>query len=356
MAIANLTWDVDAVTLAALVVAGYDEWVVERSATIPPPPPAVWSEISHATTRPPLVEAVLRYVYTDAAATVAALTGLPDASYRAKPRKSSDGSFGTPVAATARRRGYITAQDVWDEGYVNPPWTPARVWRGIDRATSTIDSICRQWFEPRYAQFSIDGNGLDQMWLDLPVCAIHRVLQDDVIVDLTDVTVYNRHLTRGQLNPDDRNNPRIGYSLDFPVGYRGRLSRIYADAALFGSGRQNVVLKGVFGFTELGAGDFAAETEDGSQIPISYGVTPPEIARAALLLALTYMLPAADQQEAMMANRVTRVQTRDQSISFSDMASGTSSNGDASYGLTGNLEVDNILMRYAGPLRMGAAG
>jgi hypothetical protein len=352
VAIANLSWDVDATTLAALITAGYDEWVVERIATIGPPP--TWAEISHATTRPPLTEAVLRYLYSDASAPVDATTGLPNSSYRAVPRRASDGLLGTPVTASAKRRGYVTAQDVWDEGYANPPWTAAKVWRGIDRATATIDAICRQWFEPRYHQAAHDGNDHDQMWLDIPICALHRIEQDAVIVDLTDVSVYNRHLTRGQLNPDDRNNPRIAYSLDFPIGYRGRASRLYADAALFGSGRMNVVLKGVFGFTELGAGDFAAETEEGSQIPVSYGRTPADIARAALLLTLTYMLPAADQQEAVLSNRITRIKTRDQEIAFSDMASGGST--EASFGLTGNLEVDNILMRYAGPLRMGAAG
>jgi hypothetical protein len=350
-------WEVDAVTLNALIAAGFDAWKVERAPASPvpppPPPPPTYAEISHATTRPPLVDAVLRYLYTDATAPVSLLE-VPSGLYRAVPVRTSDGLLGTPVAATATRRGYITPDDIWAEGYANPPWTPAKVWRGIDRATATIDSICRQWFEPRYAQFSYDGNDLDQMWLDLPICAIHRVEQDAVIVDASDISVYNRHLTRGQLNPDDRNNPRIGYSLDLPIGYRGRVSRLYADAALFGSGRMNVVLKGVFGFTELGPGDFAAETEEGSQVPVSYGRTPAEIVRAALLLTLTYMLPASDQQQAVFNNRITRIKTRDQEIAFSDMAAGGGT--DASFGLTGNLEVDNILMRYAGPLRMGAAG
>ncbi|MEN6368462.1 MAG: hypothetical protein ABFD77_02050, partial [Thermotogota bacterium] len=141
--------------------------------------------------------------------------------------------------------------------------------------------------------------------------------------------------------------------LDFPVGYRGRLSRIFADAAIFGTGRANVILKGVFGYTELGPGDIAAETEEASQVPVSYGQTPAEIKRAALLLSLTYMLPAADQQEAYLQGRVTRIKTRDQEISFSDLAS-SGGGTDATYGLTGNLEVDNILMRYCAPLRMGA--
>lgn len=353
MAIANLQWEVDAVTLDALVVAGFDAWKVERAPGAPPPP--VYAEISYATTRPPLTEAVLRYLYTDAAAPVDAQEA-PSALYRATPVRTSDGVLGASVAATATRRGYIQPADVWAEGYVNPPWTPAKVWKGIDRATAVIDALCRQWFEPRYVQFSRDGNDHDQMWLDVPVCALHRIEQDAVIVDLTDVSVYNRHLTRGQLHPDDRNNPKIAYSLDFPVGYRGRRSLLYADAALFGSGRMNVVLKGIFGFTELGPGDFAAETEEGSQVPVSYGRTPAEIVRAALLLTLTYMLPAASQQEALLNNRITRIKTRDQEISFSDMASGAGGGSDATYGLTGNLEVDNILMRYAGPLRMGAAG
>jgi len=353
VAIANLTWEVDAVTLSALIVSGFDAWKVERAPGIPPPPPPpTYAEISYATTRPPLTANVLRCLYTDGAAPVDALEALTGL-YQATPVRTSDGLLGTPVAATATRRGYLQPSDVLAEGYANPPWTPAKVWRGIDRATATIDAICRQWFEPRFTQFVFDGTDHDQLWLEIPVCAVHAILQDDVAVDLDDIEVYNRHLTRGQLNPDDRANPKVTYAVDYPPGYRGRRSRIYADSALFGAGRKNVTLKGIFGFTELGAGDFAAETAVNSQVPISYGQTPAEIKRAALLLTLTYMLPAGEQQQAVLNNRITQIKTRDQSISFADMASGGGT--DASFGLTGNLEVDNILMRYGGPLRMGSA-
>lgn len=343
-AIANLTWQVDETTLAGLVAAGYDAWKVERD------PGTGFAEISFATTRPPLASDVLRYVYSDGAAPTDA-NGDPDADYRATPYRTSDGATGTPVVADAVRRGYITPQDIWDEGYVNPPWTPAKLWRGIDRATAAIDSICRQWFEARYAQFVFDGTDHDQLWLDIPVCALHAVLQDDVTVERSDLEVYNRHLTRGQLNPDDRANPKVTYALDFPAGYRGRRRRIYADSALFGCGRKNVTLKGVFGYTELGAGDYAAETAASSQVPVSYGQTPADIRRAALLLTLTYMMPAEDQEEASLQSRITGIKTRDQSITFADP-----SDADSGFGLTGNVEVDNILMRYSGPLRMGAAG
>jgi len=345
VAIANLSWSVDEATLLALITAGYDCWKVERGVL------TVWTEISFRTTRPPLVENVLQYLYSDGAAPVG-VDLAPNASYRAVPCRTSDGGLGTPITTVAKkRRGYVTPADVAAEGYANPPWTAEKVWRGIDRATATIDALCRQWFEPRYAQFVFDGTNHDQFWLDLPICALHAILQDDVQIDLADLVVYNRHLTRGQLNPDDRMNPKVTYSLDFPPGYRGRTQRLYADSAFFGTGRQNVVLKGVFGFTELGAGDFAAETAEGSQIPISYGSVPAEIVRAALLLTLTYMLPASDQQEAALESRLTSVQTRDQSMGFS-----APSGADAGYGFTGNIEVDNILMRYSGPMRMGAAG
>jgi len=350
VAIVNLKWTVDEVTLAGLVAVGYDAWLAERDNG-----GGSWIEISYPTTRPPLVATVFSYRYTDPSGPVDAVSGEANGSYRATPYRTSDGATGTPVHADKARRCYITPDDVWAEGYVNPPWTPDKVWRGIDRACATIDALCRQWFEPRYAQFTFDGTDHDQMWLDLPICALHALNQDDVVVELDDVEVFNRHLTRGQLNPDDRANPKVTYALDFFPGYRGRRRRIYADAALFGAGRKNVLLKGVFGYTELGAGDIAAETVDGSQVPISYGQTPAEIKRACLLLALTYMLPADEQQEAALQSRVTKIKTRDQEIQFSDPGGG-GANPDASYGLTGNIEVDNILMRYTGPLRMGAAG
>lgn len=345
MAIVNIRWEVTQVALDALVAAGYDAWLVEAASG------PGWNEISHITTRPPLVGTVLTYVYTDASGPVDPISLEANGNYRATPYRTSDGATDTPVSATKARRGYITPADVLAEGYLNPPWTPEKVWRGIDRACAAIDSICRQWFEPRYTQFTFDGTDHDQLWLTIPICALHAILQDDTVVDLSDVEVYNRHLTRGQLNPDDRVNPKVTYALDFPVGYRGRRRRIYADSALFGAGRKNVLLKGVFGYTELVAGDFAAETAADSQVPINYGGTPADIVRAALLLTLTYMLPAADQQEASLEGRITGIKTRDQSISFADP-----SGADASFGLTGNIEVDNILMRYSGPLRMGAVG
>jgi len=345
MPIANLNWGLSQTALDTLIAAGFDQWVVEREDAGP-----VWNEISYATTRPPLVADVLNYVYADPNAPVDAV-GDPSASYRATPRKSSDATLDTPIAATAVRRGYLVPQNIWDEGYANPPWTAPKIWVAIDRATATIDNVCQQWFEPRYSQFIYDGVDHDQQWLNQPICALHQLLQDDVVVDLSDLEVYNRHLTRGQLHPDDRQNPKVTYAQEYPAGYRGRRRRIYADAALFGKGRKNVLMKGVFGYTELGAGHVAAETADGSQIPVSYGSVPVEIARAALLLTVGYMEPIGDQSEASLANRITQIKTRDQSISFSDAAG-----SDQGYGLTGNLEVDNILMRYAGPMRMGTVG
>lgn len=346
MAVANLSWSVSEADLAALVAAEFDAWKLERQVA-----PDPWVEVSFATTRPPLVENGLSYVYQDAGAPVG--TNLePNASYRAVPYRTSDAAEDTPVVVTAVRRGYVTPADILAEGYLNPPWIPAKVWKGIDRATTVIDSVCRQWFEPRYAQLALDGTDHDQLWLNIPVCALHTLIQDDsTSVDLSDLIVANRHLTRGQLEPDDRANPQIAYALDYPPGYRGRRRRIYADSALFGAGRQNVILKGVFGYTELGAGYYAAETASGSQIPVSFGGVPADIARAALLLTVTYMSSLADQQEMALQSRITQIRTRDQYVSFSDASA-----SDGSYGLTGNLEVDNILMRHMGPLRMGGAG
>lgn len=343
MAIANLNWTISQPDLDALIADEFDQWVVQRRATALVP----WVEISHPTTRPPIVSTALSYLYTDPSAPVDA-SGNPNYLYQAVPRRIADAAVDDPIAATAVRRGYITPQDIWDEGYANPPWTAAKVWRGIDRATATIDDLCRQWFEPRYSQFAYDGVGHDQQWLDNPICALFMMIQDDTVVDLTDLEVYNRHLTRGQISPDDRANPMVTYGVDFPPGYRGRRQRIHADAALFAPRRKNVIMKGIFGYTELGPGNIAAETADGSQIPISYGQTPAEIKRAALLLTITYIMPVEDQQNASLQGRLTGTSTRDQSITFA-----APSAVDGSYGLTGNIEVDNILARHTGPLRMG---
>jgi len=348
MATANLSWSVDEATLASLLAFGYDAWLIERE--VPGP---IIAEVSYPTTRPPLIADCYSYIYADPAAPVDVDQDIdPTTQYRAYPYRTSDGAQGAPVTVSFIRRGYITPQDVWDEGYANPPWTPEKVWRGIERAMAVIENVCGQWFEPRYSQFIYDGVDHDEQWLDQPICALHQLLQDDTVVDLTDLEVYNRHLTRGQLHPDDRNNPKVTYALDYPPGYRGRSRRLVADAALFSGGRKNVTMKGVFGYTELGPGEMPAETAQGSQLPIFYGQVPSEIQRAALLLTLTYMLPAEDQNQAFLLTRYTGTKTRDQSITFS----GPSNDADGSYGMTGNIEVDNILMRYAGPMSVGTVG
>lgn len=344
MPTADLRWELSLANVSSLADAGFDEWLVERGTGTP----TVWAEITHATTRPPLNGSATLYVYADLMAPVDG-DGDVDAEYRATPYRTSDGATDAPVAADAVRRGYITPDDVYDEGYAPASWPATTVWRGIDRATATIEAVCGQWFGPRYRRIARDGSDIDQIFLDVPICALHRLIQDDTEVDLSDLEVYNRHLTRAQLDPDDRRNPKVTYSLDFPPGYRGRRRRIYADAALFGAGRQNVILKGVWGFTE--PSELAAETEDGSQIPVNYGKVPPEIARAALLLTLTYMMPVDEQQEAALEGRITGVKTRDQSISFASPPDST-----AGYGMTGNVAVDNILMRYSRVMGIGAAG
>jgi hypothetical protein len=159
-----------------------------------------------------------------------------------------------------------------------------------------------------------------------------------------DLEIANRHLTRGQLDPDDRRAPEIAWVEDYYTsseqgqGYGRFLER-----------RRNVEIVGVFGCTELGPGELAGEYS--AQVPLSYGSTPPPIRRACLLLTCRrYMRleSAGGALDTYLAGRIQGESTRDQSYSL-----GAPVGEDGAYGLTGDLEVDNLLMLYPPPLRMG---
>jgi len=168
--------------------------------------------------------------------------------------------------------------------------------------------------------------------------------RESIAVD--DVLVYNRHLTEGLNDPDDRDHPRIEMVSGSLIDYPG------LDAE-FLAGSQIIEVSGLFGYTELGPGDSVGETSDGSQIPLSYGDTP-ELIRQACMLLVTRNIGTlgdpASRADWRDASRVIEEKTADQSYKLASNAQlklfGST---------TGDPEIDGILNLYRVPASMGVA-
>ena len=250
--------------------------------------------------------------------------------------------------------GYATAQEVRDRGgYDDPPYTDAFVNGWINWSTWFIEKMTGWWFESRAfdtgSELKLDGMATRDLLVPLPIIEITKVEFVDFPtvpggvseVDLDAFAIYNRHLTTGLTNPDDRRNPRIAF-----VGTKIGRRQIFVDE--FPRGRQNIWLTGKFGFTEW----------DGGTTP--EGITPPLINDAAIRLVLREMPPPGtpggtidgDQYEQRMraAGRISQEKVRDQSISY---AVGRGEGNTAGV-FTNDQYIDMIIASHRRPAKMAA--
>jgi hypothetical protein len=145
--------------------------------------------------------------------------------------------------------------------------------------------------------------------------------------DASDLVIYNRHM-RGLRHPDDRDNPMITF--------RGEEANMFA--AMFGrtvrQARQNVVVEGWWGYTQ----------PDGSV----FGKTPDDIAWVVKALAMKRLRPMFKTHGTGIytSGPVVKESTRDQSLSYVVPMTG-SIKGSL---ITGDVEIDNILSMYVGPM------
>lgn len=343
MSTIRIEWNVS--NIDTLIANGFDYQKIEAER---PGAPGVWVELTRTHTRVPLVGTMDRYCYQDVSGTVDGAFA-PDSNYRSTPWRSSDDATDTAIAITEKYlRGYCTISDIRDEGYAIAAWPDAVVQRGIERAANLIESLTKMWFEPRYRNFVFNGTGHDRLLLDIPIIALMKVEEDNVVLGLDYFKVFNRHLTQGQINPDDRRDPRVAFGEDYLPGYRSTRTMLNSR---FGKGRKIIKLFGIYGFTELGDGDEVGETAVDSQIPLSLGQTPALIKRAATMLTISLMKPQSSSSSSALNKRITKIKTRDQEVSYADPDSDSEGQD---YGLTDNEEVDNILMQFMPPMRVGA--
>ena len=322
--------------IEGLVDAGFDRQKVEYEVS-----PGVWTELTTTTTRPYLVTQAPQYVWH-------ANQGTATSSYRITPINSTDLTEDTPITPIeVTLRGYCTVQEMRDEGYTLASYSDARVQAAIDMATAKIDSLCGWRFDAHYRVLKVDvDQGTHQCFLQVPIIALLRAYDYDAEVERSGLAVYNRHLTQGLLVPDDRFNPHLAMTEDFPS--RLRMHEYYLTR--FYRGQQQLELAGIFGYTDLGDA-IPGETEINSQIPIDFGQTPLEISWACKRLASYHLntLAAQGQNPEFDPARLKSVTTRDQSFDLN-----STNTKDAAYAsLTGWEDVDQVLYRYIAPSGVG---
>jgi hypothetical protein len=264
---------------------------------------------------------------------------------------------------------YATLQQLRDQGVDPDRVTDAQLLLKIQYASALIERWTGRWFVPKARTFVLDGPGHPLLQIGPPICSITevRVLgqgslylsSNDEVVDGLNVRVYNRHLTQGLFDPDDRYNPKI----EWLRGDYGRAIGVYQYGG-WPRGVQNVQVSGWFGFTDPDEAMLpyippsAAPTIppvpplDPPAYPL--GRTPALITQACMMLVARDLIALTDsdaRNEQEMAGRMTNLRTRDQSISWGQRLS-TTSGGTTAY--SGDLAIDRIISMFARTPALGA--
>jgi hypothetical protein len=251
-----------------------------------------------------------------------------------------------PEGSGSSPYGYALVSALREEGVTPTDAADARLARLILVASQYIDRVTGRFFEPRPMTLTVDGSGGRIQLLGQPIIAINSVkmfvgmyAEFGVLPVIPSFfRVYNRHLTQGLLNPDDRDNPRLEFFHwsdllgvhSTPAGHLGLGSLVWLP------GVQNVVIEGVFGFTD----------PDGSPS----GKTPELICHVTKLLVLREIPKITDvtrREERQKRWRLTSERTRDQLYTLEALKLHGS--------FTGDPDIDSILVSYVRHPDFGAA-
>lgn len=211
-------------------------------------------------------------------------------------------------------------------------------------ASAYIDMYTGRFFQPEAKNITLDGNGARGILLNEAIIALADVSillasfePSDQAVDPDSIRVYNRHMSEGLLDPDDRDNPKIEFffhgTANLPAG-----TVTFLHDFVWTRGRQNILIDGVFGFTDP---------------PGPIGIVPALIEQATKLLVIRNapsLLDADKRQDVLNAWRLTELRTRDQQTKWALPAG----RGAAIGAFTGDPEIDTILARYTRPIQLGS--
>jgi hypothetical protein len=327
----------------------FDQIKVYRSTT---GEEGVYVEITDAGTRIDLVVDQTLYEYVDTA-------GDPLYWYRFSYFHSStlaESSASTPIQPEGAQGRYCTLQDIRDEGVTEAMLSNERALELIDDASEYIEMVTGRWFDPRGRTLRVRATGTPILSIGPPIIQVDELYvlsgrganmtRAEISVD--DVLVFNRHLTEGLKNPDDRDDPKLEYSGLFGLEYPGS-----GLTGTFPRESQVIEIVGTFGYTSLPRSVTPGETSDGSQAPNHHGVTPGLIRKACKLLTIRdadLMSDPEGRADLRDAWRIESQKTADQAYKMTPLSS-LKLTGAA----TGDPEIDGILMGFMAPAAMGVA-
>jgi hypothetical protein len=241
---------------------------------------------------------------------------------------------------------YALVSDLRAEGVQAKDASDVRIARMIRLASQYVDRITGRFFTPRAMTLTLDGSGRRAQLLGHPIVAVGEVkMFAGLFEDLAEIPVipsffrpFNRHLTQGLLDPDDRENPRLEFfhESDLLGVYTTPAAQLGLGALVWLTGVQNIIIDGVFGYTD----------PDGSPT----GRTPDLIRHVTKLLVMRELPVLADfawREDRRQRWRITSERTRDQSYNLDALrAQGI---------FTGDPEIDAILVSFQRPAQLGAA-
>lgn len=208
---------------------------------------------------------------------------------------------------------YAAVEDLRAEGVTEAQASDDRLSALIDEAGREIDRVTGWFFEPRSMRYRLSGRGTPS--IEPPA---HPIALDRVSIDGADHSLSDDDLVvMGAPVVPSEDGPRL----------------TLLHGATFSRGEANIEVEGRFGFTE---GDGTPE-----------GRTPLAIRRACMLMVLRGLplLSSADSDDAKNRWRILEERTRDQSYKL-NKSSGAGE-------ITGDPEIDGILMRYRRPIALG---
>jgi len=250
------------------------------------------------------------------------------------------------AGAGSYRTVYARVSDLRDEGVTVAEASDARLARLLGFATQFVDRMTGRCFAPRAMTLTLDGSGGRAQLLGLPIIAVREVklfLAMPAEVGELPVTpsffrVYNRHLTQGLLDPDDRENPRLEFFHESDLlGVQSTpAASLGLGSLVWLRGPQNVVVDGLFGYTD----------PDGTAV----GCTPDLIRHVTKLLVLRelpLMTDTSRREDRQQRWRIVSERTRDQGYNLDPLR--------FQGGIVGNPDIDAILAMYMRPPQIGSA-
>jgi len=184
----------------------------------------------------------------------------------------------------------------------------------IEEASREIDSLTRWWFYGRELTLRLDGIDNYRLYTPAPILRLDTITVDEETYDVDDMVM---------IEPA----PRTGTRFDDLPGFRWDPDN--TDAIRWPRGHQNIVITGLFGYTEA----------DGTE----FGRVPLAIKRACIMLVAMKRTAIATAlgggAGAAGSGQLISIRTKTQSASWAQRPS-----SDAPF--TGNAEIDLIIKRY----------